>query len=120
MKGVHWIDLGQWPQQLVLIDNKRSYMRFGRERLDGHKMQPFPPAHGGATTQIEHTTKGVLFIIAVGAPKDRDDLAVTLAHEATHAMRWILEDVGEKQPGTETEAYLVGHIVKEGLRALAA
>jgi uncharacterized protein YjaZ len=57
----------------------------------------------------------LLLLMGIGPHPNRDELAVTLAHEATHAMRWILEHAGEKQPGTECEAYLVEHIVRQAL-----
>ena len=67
---------------------------------------------------MEDGAGAVMFVITVGKQDSRIELADTLAHEATHAMRWLLEHVGEKEPGTETEAYLVGHIVKRSLMAL--
>lgn len=61
-----------------------------------------------------------MILICIGEPGDAYELAITLAHEAVHAMRWIFENVGENRPGTETEAYLVEHIMRHGPKALAA
>jgi hypothetical protein len=80
---------------------------------------PFPVANAGHCQKL---TRGqdCVFLIAVGEPANRDELAMTLAHEATHAMRWLFEHLGERTPGTEAQAYLVEHIVRCGLRAIPA
>jgi hypothetical protein len=114
VKHVFPIDLGQWPQACCLITDKRAYGRFMRDHGIG-EARPFPPEGGGSCQTI---TKGECckVIIAIGPHPDWDELAVTLSHEATHAMRWILEHVGETEPGAETQAYLVGHIVRQALK----
>jgi hypothetical protein len=118
LKGLHRIDLGQWPQAMYVTDDKRTYNRFIRER-QGKVTDPFPPSNGGNCQMMtQKSTGSCIFLIAVGPQDDAIELATTLAHEATHAMRWLLEHVGEDSPGTETQAYLVEHIVREGLKAL--
>lgn len=121
MKGVHYVDLGPWPPALYVIGNKRAYGRFVRSMCgkNAKDCTPFPPANGGACQKMEDG-QNCVFIITVGAHTDVIELAGTLAHEATHAMRWIFEHVGETSPGTEAEAYLVEHIVRNGLKALRA
>lgn len=118
MKGVHPIDLGQWPPACRLFTDKRSYNRFHKEQTGQAPPIPFPPANGGCCLQLSHPDGRAWLMIAVGPQDSRDELSVTLAHEATHAMRWILGHAGEGEPGTETEAYLVEHIVRQALAAL--
>jgi hypothetical protein len=120
MKDVHWIDTGQWPPALAVIADKRAYKRFIRKHCGDHAADcpPFPGTNAGLCQKLEDGSD-CIFVIAVGEQKDQIELAGTLAHEATHAMRWLFEHIGEKDPGTETQAYLVEHIVRNGMRALA-
>lgn len=118
-KGVHHIDLGPWPPALVLIADRAAYGRFMRSQCGKHPFQPFPKPRGGLCTELKNEAGDLLLVIAIGAQPDSIELAASLAHEATHAMRWILEYVSEREPGAETQAYLVEHIVKQGLKALA-
>lgn len=118
MKGLHRIDLGQWPPACYLFTERRAYNRYHRELTGSAPPIPFPPKDGGNCLHLEHPDGRAILMIAVAEQTSRDELAITLAHEATHAMRWILEHAGEEQPGTETQAYLVEHIVRESLKAL--
>jgi hypothetical protein len=117
MKGIHWIDLGQWPPALAVTGDKRAYNRLMRDRQCPNP-QPFPRPRHGLCQHMENEEGETLFVIALGEYADKIEQAAALAHEATHAMRWILEEAGEKEPGTETQAYLVEHIVAHGLKAL--
>ena len=118
MKGVHWIDLGPWPTGLAVTNDKRAYGKFMRAKKVPNA-QPFPRPRHGLCKHMENDVGEAFFVIALGKFDDKIEMAASLAHEATHAMRWILEFVGEKKPGTETEAYLVEHIVKNGLKAIS-
>ena len=119
MKGLHQIDLGQWPPALFVTKEEGAYKRLLR-RYCGKDAEtnPFPQRDAGFCQHLSNGLGADIFVVVVGRQSNRTQLIATIAHEATHAMRWILESVGEKAPGTETEAYLVGHIVKGALRAL--
>lgn len=118
MKNVHWVDLGPWPPALAIVDDKRTFNRLIRAKTAQPPERPFPGSGGGLCIRLDNERGAALFVIAIGPQGSRDELAVTLAHEATHAMRWILEYVGENEPGTEAQCYLVEHIVRRGLEAL--
>jgi hypothetical protein len=117
VKHLHSIDLGQWPSALFITNDKRTYDSFHRKKTGAAPPVPFPPHGGGAVMSMQRGADCIL-LMGIGAQSNRDELAITIAHEATHAMRWILEHAGEKQPGTECEAYLVEHIVRQALAAL--
>lgn len=120
MKGVHEIDLGQWPPALVIIADKRAYKRFEKSHCaPGSEVTPFPGENAGACQKWTDGPK-CLLVITVGPQENQIELAGTLAHEATHAMRWLFEHICEHSPGLEAQAYLVEHIVRGGLKALAA
>ncbi len=119
MKGVHWIDLGQWPAHLAIVGDRRAYRRFMRSHCATGPAgwSAFPPDNGGHCQKLVDGSS-VLYLISVGASSDQIETACTLAHEATHVMRWIFEEIGEDEPGKEAQAYLVEHIVRHGLKAL--
>lgn len=121
MKGVHYVSLGQWPPALYVTDDKRAYQRFIKKHCGpaASRCTPFPDINCGSCQKLEGG-QDCVFLICIGPQKDAAELAGTLAHEATHAMRWLFEHIGEHSPGTETEACLVEHIVRNGLKALAA
>lgn len=119
MKGVYEIDLGQWPAAAFLITDKRSFAGFHRKRTGINPPTPFPSRNGGCTIYLEDEPYAIM-IIAIGPQADRDEFAITLAHEATHTMQWVLDHAGEQKPGTETQAYLVEHIVRQCLKAVPA
>lgn len=120
MKGVHWIDLGQWPASLAVITDSRTYGRFLRQKCGkSYRACPaFPKSNAGICQMLEGP-EGTIVLISIGKTADPAERILTLVHEATHAMRWVLENAAEASPGTETEAYLVEHIVRHGLEAIA-
>lgn len=120
MKGVHEVELGQWPQRAYVIGDRRSYRNFMIDRCGG-KIADHPPFPTGGGGSCQKLTSGhsCVFVICISQQDTLAELACTLAHEATHLMRWLLEHIGEKEPGTETQCYLVEHIVRHGLTALA-
>jgi len=120
VKGLRWINLGPWPPDLAITSDRRAYRRFLRDEVGEKEIPEFPGKDTASTYCVTHKEKGPLVLISLGPQSDQYELASNLAHEATHAMRWILEYVGEEKPGTETEAYLVGYIVKQAMQALDA
>lgn len=119
MKHVHECDLGQWPSALVVIADKRAYGRYIR-RMCGDNARdcpPFPGLNAGLCQTLEQPGAHVI-LIAIGPQESDRERVLTLVHEATHAMRYALQHAAENEPGTETEAYLVEHILRQGLEAL--
>lgn len=119
MKDIHWIDSGQWPPAIAITNNKKAYQRFMRSHCGGVAADhpQFPPFNGGLCQKLVDGNS-CIFLITVGEQADDIELACAVAHEATHLARWLFEHIGEKEPGLESQAYLVEHIVRHGLRAL--
>lgn len=117
MKNAHRINLGQWPPAMFITSNQEAYDRLMRQYRVPDPL-PFPQKRHGLCQHLENGDGEAIIVIAIGKHPNIIELATTIAHEATHAMRWLFEYVGEKNPGTETEAYLIEHIVHEGLKAL--
>lgn len=118
-KGLHSIDLGQWPPAMVLTADKRAYSRFMREK-QGNEFSPFPKP-GGGHTELMVNGKGLAYImLAIGPGEDQRELICTIAHEAVHAARFLFAHVGETEPSKEAEAYLIEHIVRKALTIFVA
>lgn len=115
-RGLHWICLGPWPAALAITSDEAAYNRWVK-RNSTPSACAFPKACGW--TQKFARDDGTMVIMIAIAPKmRREGIIISLAHEATHAMRWILDHAEEKTPGIEAEAYLVEHIVREGMKRL--
>jgi hypothetical protein len=120
MKGVHWIDTGQWPSALAFVKDEAAYRRVMHAHCGKDcELRAWPHRDGGFCQQLADDTGKSVILIGMGKQKNKTEAALTAAHEATHAMRWILAHAAENEPGTETEAYLVEHIMRGVLNALA-
>jgi hypothetical protein len=103
---------------MAVIGDESAYNRFVKSWCAGYAPVDFPRRGGGNCQQMENAAGDMMLVMVIGKQPNRTELMLTVAHEATHAMRWILEFVGEKSPGTETEAYLVEHISRQAFHAL--
>jgi hypothetical protein len=115
-KGIHWIELGQWPPLLAVTCDKAAYNRWMKAK--GRDSHPFPTDKGGSAQLLtKGPANGILFI-ALNPKQSERELIISLVHEATHIARFLFEYVKEEHPGVETEAYLVEYIVAESWREL--
>lgn len=80
--------------------------RVGREYVNNGK---------GATTNFIDTTRGLVCIVCVAVPPKTSliDVHGILVHEAAHVWQAMLRDIGEDDPGNETEAYSLQAIALE-------
>lgn len=76
---------------------------------------------GGWTVQFFPDKWHPTYIIWVAADlkttKDHS-LAGIVAHECTHIAQYLWKQIGEDEPGTEAEAYLIGNMTEEILGRL--
>ena len=76
-----------------------------------------------ATTHFLDNANGELCaVVCLGSEwKNRGSIEVAglLVHEAVHIWQWYCKDIGEREPGTEQEAYGVQCIAQELLSELA-
>lgn len=73
----------------------------------GAKGEPYPDSDGRCTT-FEHNRKTcILVTIRDGSEKERKSLEVVglLVHESMHVWREIRNNIGEREPSSEFEAY---------------
>ena len=72
--------------------------------------------HAGATAHyFESGAKKRCAIVCMHPQPDRDQVEVVglLVHEAMHLWRWIREDIGEREPSSEFEAYSMQWITQQ-------
>lgn len=73
--------------------------------------------HGASATQhtFEHETHGTVAIVCLGDFTSRSaiEIAGLLVHEAVHVWQQYCEDIGERRPGKEQEAYGIQAIAQE-------
>lgn len=119
MKGVHWIDLGQWPCRLAFVADEKGFARFNQAFCDGTIEPGYPKTDGGCCYKLQNPAGEPLFLLAVGKASSRNQRACTIAHEAVHVMQFVLEHLGEEKPGIETQAYLVEHVLRNALQAVS-
>lgn len=103
----------------------KSEADFHRElRRLGLSRDEYPQWLGGSAhakiCELTHLkTKRRLAIVCIDAAANRKvkrkrcEIDGLLVHEAVHLWRWIKEDIGEREPSSEFEAYSVQHIAQE-------
>lgn len=114
---VHWFNMGPWPYFVGFTTDGDAFAREMR-RLK----VPADPSHinKGANATTHHLTKDCgnsIAIICLEPPRpsiSRECYASMLAHEATHVVQEMRDQLGEL--GREAEAYIVQRIVLEGLQ----
>lgn len=116
-KGMHLVLVSPWPTAVVVTNNEDAYLKFlSNNGITKTKNTAFPSMGAASLFTKEDGTS--LVVIAVSPELEGMELIDTVVHEASHAVDFIFDAGGEASPGTETRAYLMGHIVSEALEAL--
>lgn len=68
-----------------------------------------------ATSHVFRCDRGLCVVVCISGFLGRDPIEVAglLVHEAVHAWQAYAEDIGEKSPGDEQEAYAIQSIAQE-------
>ncbi|MEN5103787.1 hypothetical protein [Brucella anthropi] len=101
---VIWCDRGWQPVHFGFCPSKKAWKR-EMKRLNCK--EPYPDTDGRCTT---FTNEGKVICIVTlrdGSENERSISEITglLVHEATHIWQTIRDDIGEKDPSPEFEAY---------------
>lgn len=95
----------------LCLTERDFHKELGRLEVPKDKWPPFlASASANATAHFFEKGDGALAcIIALGSVKGRSVVQINalLVHEATHLWQAIREDLGEKQPSSEFEAYSI-------------
>src|SRR3970040_470244 len=95
-----------FPFALVLVDNEEEFYKLTAKE---EKAGPFPLP--GAATTLNYSGDGIgsIILVALGSLEDSEpgEAESILTHEAVHVKQFVLEDIGEDNPGGETEGYFI-------------
>lgn len=102
---VVWIDRGWQPAFIGFCPSRRAWRREMRKL--GVKGEAYPTTAGRCTS---FTSKGKLCVIVtladgVEQKHSRSEIAGVLCHEATHVWQYVRQNMGEREPSIEFEAY---------------
>lgn len=109
-----WLDrrLIDNPFYLGLCRNEKDFhAALKRLKVPRDKWPAFlGSARANATAHYFRNPEGkVMAIICIGSARGRTKLETyaILVHEAVHVWQWIRDDIGEKEPSNEFEAYSI-------------
>lgn len=113
MAEITYFNMGPWPVYVGFTTSPKAFKR-EMDRL-GITDQPFHASrYANATTHFLENRDQMTAVITMTKPKGIpvEQVAGLIAHEATHVAQAMWEQLGEREPGHEAEAYLVQHIVQ--------
>lgn len=101
---VIWCDRGWQPVHFGFCPSKKAWKR-EMKRLNCK--EPYPDTDGRCTTFTNEGKVVCIVTLRDGSENERSISEITglLVHEATHVWQTIREDIGEKDPSPEFEAY---------------
>ncbi len=101
---VIWCDRGWQPVHFGFCPSKKAWKR-EMKRMNCN--EPYPKSDGRCTTFTNEGKVVVIVTVRDGSEHERSISEITglLVHEATHVWQTIREDIGEKDPSPEFEAY---------------
>lgn len=73
-----------------------------------------PGSHATAH-RLVHESGDIAVVVCLSSWHDRDPVEVAgmLVHESVHVWQWYANEMGERNPGTEQEAYAIQAIAQE-------
>ncbi|RRY22030.1 hypothetical protein EGJ57_04475 [Brucella anthropi] len=101
---VIWCDRGWQPVHFGFCPSKKAWKR-EMKRLNCK--EPYPDTDGRCTTFTNEGKVVCIVTLRDGSENERSISEITglLVHEATHVWQTIRDDIGEKDPSPEFEAY---------------
>lgn len=113
-----WVNLGFLPVEVGYAPNARAWKKtLKAKKLD---TEPYPTTAGRCIHWVGTGIGPDVVLITVGRhAKGRSMTQVIgiIAHECMHAWRHIRESIGEKEPSSEFEAYVLQAMVQCIVRA---
>lgn len=111
---VVWLNKGWYPTYYAFCPSEKAWHR-ELKRL-GSPPEPYPKEDGRCT--VFESKKGICVIVTVREHDVSDTQVVgLLVHEAMHIWQEIKKDIGEKEAGSEQEAYALQSIALQLIAA---
>lgn len=110
---INYFNMGPWPVYVGFTTSEKAFKReMKRLKVDG---VPFIMNDHSNASAHYLTHEGDLTVIITMQPVgDRpvEQVAGLIAHEAVHVAQELWDNIGERNPGREAEAYLVQMITQ--------
>lgn len=103
---VVWIDRGWQPVPIGFCPTEAAWKRAARRyNLDAE--WPDLSTVGALTHMLKNDAGDAIILVVIGPKAERSalDAIATLVHEAVHVWQFLCQDISEKDPGIEMEAY---------------
>jgi hypothetical protein len=113
---IPYCNMGSWPCYVGFTTSQKAFKRETKRICPSESIPFLGSNRANATTHFLAKDGCTTAIITMQSPKAAktsfEQYAALVAHEAVHVAQQIFRDIGEKEPGDETEAYFVQHIVQ--------
>lgn len=109
---VVWCERGWLPTHYGFCPSAKAWAR-EMKRLGIEDAPPYPESDDCAVTFNNEEKTAVIVTIHERVDSYNDSIGLTdiIAHESAHVWQSILEDIGERNPSAEFEAYALQNIV---------
>lgn len=107
---VVWCNRGWYPIYYGFCPSEKAW-KSALKRL-GITSEPYPDTDGKCTF-LEKNGKDLCAIVTIKDHSDPTEVIGILVHEAMHIWQAIKENIGEKDPGHEQEAYAMQAMTME-------
>lgn len=115
--------MGSWGMYVGYTSSPEAYAR-EIKRLKVNNAEPFLSGeHAGATSHFFDSPVGedcALICVDLAKPAARDPIEVVgiVVHEVSHVVLHLWQQIGEREPGHEAQAYLFQYLVMRILIAM--
>ena len=109
-----FIDVGPYPFQIYYSPTPKAFKKFLKE-FELPKIKYVNDNKAGSCTIFTHPDFDTKCIITFNPPKHVDEAQIIgiIVHEATHAVDYLIDEIGESCPGKEFRAYTTQHITQQ-------
>lgn len=108
---VFWIELGFLPVEVGYAPNQKAWKKALKDL--GLPKESFPGSDGRCNWWVKDGKNIILITVGNRARKQSlSQVTGIIAHECMHAWRYIRTIIGEAEPSTEFEAYVLQGLVQ--------
>ena len=121
MSKVKWCDrtMFQGPYYCLVTTQKQFEQELKRLGIKKRDWPEYRPNQHATVYELSNDKGDACFIVAVRNWQGRDpiEVAALLVHEATHVMQYTMRIIGEREPSSEFEAYMMQNIAGNLMQA---
>lgn len=121
MSKVKWCDRTMFlgPYYCLVTTQKQFERELKRLGIKRRYWPDYRPKQHATVYELENDKGDACFIVAIRNWQDKDqvEVAALLVHEATHVMQHTMRIIGEREPSSEFEAYMMQNIAGNLMQA---